>query len=95
MQAEDIWTQPFYRIKKKSLTIGNKYWIEDQIGTMLGFSAQKLFKLKEDIRIYSDDSKSHELFRIQQQQILDAWGNFAIIDSHTNTKLGFVRRKEL
>jgi len=90
-----IWYQNFYRIRKKTLTVGNKYWIEDYNGRILGFSKQKLFKLKEDIRIYSDESMSQELFRIGQQQIMDMWGNFAVIDSSTNTHLGYIKRKAL
>ncbi|MEW5759962.1 MAG: hypothetical protein AB1779_04280, partial [Candidatus Thermoplasmatota archaeon] len=46
--SSNIWYQNFYRIRKKVLTIGNKYWIEDYNGAILGFSKQKLFKLKED-----------------------------------------------
>jgi uncharacterized protein YxjI len=87
-----LWYQNFYRIRKKTITIGNKYWLEDQSGAVLGFCKQKLFKLKEDIRIYTDENESQELFRIKQEQIMDAWGNFAVIDSATNNKLGFVKR---
>ncbi len=90
-----IWYQNTYRIRKKVLTIGNKYWIEDEKGNMLGFSKQKLFKLKEDIRIYTDETMSTELFRIQQQQVLDLWGSFAVIDSQTNQSLGTIRRGAL
>jgi hypothetical protein len=90
-----IWYQNFYRIRKKTLTVGNKYWIEDYNGNVLGFSKQKLFKLKEDIRVYSDESMSQELFRIGQQQIMDMWGNFGVIDSHTNAILGYIKRKAL
>lgn len=86
------WRQNFYRIRKKTLTVGNKYWLEDQNSKIIGFCKQKLFKLKEDIRIYTDESMTQELFRIKQQQITDAWGNFAVIDSATNEKLGFVKR---
>lgn len=93
--SSNIWYQNFYRIRKKVLTIGNKYWIEDYNGAILGFSKQKLFKLKEDIRIYTDETMSTELFRIQQQQILDIWGTFAVIDSFTNSVLGYVKRKAL
>ena len=91
----NIWYQNFYRIRKKTLTVGNKYWIEDYNGNVLGFSKQKLFKLKEDIRIYSDESMSQELFRIGQQQIMDVWGNFAVVDASTNTHLGYIKRKAL
>jgi uncharacterized protein YxjI len=91
----DIWHQNHYRIRKKVLTIGNKYWIEDHNGNILGFSKQKLFRLKEDIRIYSDERMNYELFRIKQQQILDIWGTFAVVDSSTNFNLGYIKRKAL
>lgn len=93
--SASIWFQNFYRLRKKVLTIWNKYWIEDSAGNILGFSKQKLLKLKEDIRIYSDESMSNELFCIKQQQIVDIWGNFAVVDSQTNTHLGYVKRKAL
>jgi hypothetical protein len=75
------------------LTIWNKYWIEDANKNILGFAKQKMFKLKEDIRIYTDEKMTHELFFIKQQQIMDTWGTFAIIDSASNTTLGYIRRK--
>lgn len=93
--AGDLWYQNFYRLRKKALAIANQYWIEDASGRALAYSRQKMFKLKEDIRIYTDESMATELFRIQQQQVLDVWGNFAVIDSATNQTLGYVRRKAL
>jgi len=90
-----IWTQNYYKIRKKVLTVWNKYWIEDQNKNILGFSKQKMFKLKEDIRIYTDEKMHTELFQIRQQEILDIWGTFAVIDSSTNTILGYIRRKAL
>ena len=82
VQIAPIWSQNFYRIRKKVLTIWNKYWIEDQQGNILGFSKMKMFKLKEDIRIYTDENMTQELFSIQQQQILDIWGTFAVVDNN-------------
>ena len=46
-----IWNESFYRIRKKVLALTNKYWIENYNGNMLGFTKQKMFRLKEDIRI--------------------------------------------
>ncbi len=89
-----IWTQNFYRIRKKVLTLWNKYWIEDQQGNILGFSKMKMFKLKEDIRIYTDENMTQELFSIRQQQILDIWGTFAVVDNN-NVNLGYIKRKAL
>jgi uncharacterized protein YxjI len=90
-----IWYQNYYRIRKKVVTVGNKYWIEDYNGNILGYCRQKLFKLKEDIRIYTDESQSQELFCIKQKQILDAFGNFGVIDSNTGTLLGSIKREWL
>jgi uncharacterized protein YxjI len=87
-----LWLQNQYLIRKKVLTVGNKYWIEDTGGNIIGFCKQKILKLKEDIRIYTDESMSYELFRIQQQQILDVVGNFAVIDSANNVIIGYVQR---
>jgi hypothetical protein len=69
--------------------------LEDYNKNILGFSKQKMFKLKEDIRVYTDESMKVEMFRIQQQEIFDIWGTFAVIDSPTNTLLGFIKRKAL
>ncbi|MEM4729913.1 MAG: hypothetical protein QXH42_09185 [Thermoplasmata archaeon] len=90
-----IWYQNFYRIRKKVLAIGNKYWIEDSAGNILGFSKQKILTLKEDIRVYTDEKMAQELFRIQQTQILDIWGTFAVLDSASGAPLGYIKRKAL
>jgi uncharacterized protein YxjI len=90
-----MWAQNHYRIRKKVLTVWNKYWIEDYYKQILGFSKQKMFKLKEDIRIYTDEKMQTELFRIQQQQILDICGTFAVVDTATNAHLGYIKRKAL
>lgn len=88
-----IWYQNFYRIRKKVITVGNKYWIEDNSGNLLGFCKQKLFKLKEDIRIFTDENQNQELFCIKQDQIMDVWGTFSVYDSFTGAKLGYIKRK--
>jgi uncharacterized protein YxjI len=90
--SQTLWLQDHYRIRKKVVTVGNKYWIEDSNKNVLGFCKQKILKLKEDIRIYSDESMNDELFCIKQKQIMDVWGTFAVIDSHTNQKIGYIKR---
>lgn len=90
-----LWTGNFYRIRKKVLALTGQYWIEDANGARLGYSKQKLLKLKEDIRVFSDESMTRELFQIRQQQIMDIWGTFAVLDSATNSVLGYIRRRAL
>jgi hypothetical protein len=62
---------------------------------MLGYSRQKFWKLKEDIRIYTNENMDQELFRIKQRQIIDIWGTFDVIDSASNQALGSIRRKAI
>lgn len=90
-----LWYQDHYVIKKKALRVVDQYWIEDKKGNKLAYSKQKFWKIKEDIRIYTDDSMAQELFRIKQAQIIDMWGKFDVIDTVTNTLLGYFRRKAL
>ena len=83
-----------YMIREKFWKIfGNKFWFEDVDEKRYGFCEQKRFKLKEDIRIYVDESKSHEWLKIKQKQIVDAWGGYDIMDSQTGEHIGTVRRK--
>jgi hypothetical protein len=93
--GSSIWYQNYYRIRKKVVTVGNKYWIEDYNGNLLGFCKQKLFKLKEDIRIYTDETLNQELFCIKQKQILDAFGEFGVVDSNNGMVLGTIKREWL
>lgn len=93
--GSSIWYQNYYRIRKKVVTVGNKYWIEDYNGNLLGFCKQKLFKLKEDIRIYTDETLNQELFCIKQKQILDSFGEFAVVDSNNGMVLGTIKREWL
>lgn len=82
-----------FKIRQKVLSIGNKYYIEDGSGNLVGFCKQKVFKLKEDIRIFKTKDMNEELFRIKQENILDFSGTFEVIDSRTGQSVGFLKRK--
>jgi uncharacterized protein YxjI len=88
----NIWTSPQYKIRKKIFALANQYWIEDGRGTVLGYTKQKMLRLREDIRIYADEAMTRELFWIHQEQVLDAWGTFAVVDTAANVCVGKIRR---
>ncbi|NLT38041.1 MAG: hypothetical protein GXX95_07780 [Methanomassiliicoccus sp.] len=90
--TDSIWTSPHYKIRKKILAIANQYWIEDGQGRTLGFTKQKLLRLREDIRIYADEAMVRELFWVHQEQVMDAWGTFAVVDTAANVCVGKIRR---
>ncbi len=90
-----IWFKNFYRIRKKVVAIANQYWIEDQDGNSLGYARMKLLKLKDDIRIYSDESMGTEEFMIKQQQTVDMWGTFDIVDTPSGVCVGKLKRRAM
>ena len=51
--------------KFKIGTLANDFVATDASGTTVAYVRQKMFKLKEDILIYSNESKSDTLFRIK------------------------------
>lgn len=95
MDSMTGWKGNKFVIKQKVLSIGRKFYIYDDAGNLIGFSKQKIMKLKEDIRIYTDDNESDEITSIMQQQVLDFSGNFKITDSRTGATLGFIARQGL
>ena len=50
---------------------GNTLWLRDEQGNLHGFCKQKAFKLKEDIRLYADESMADELLKISARSIID------------------------
>jgi hypothetical protein len=62
---------------------------------MVMFSEQKMFRLREDIRVYSDESKSQEVLSIKARQIMDFSAAYDVVDTALNQKVGALRRKGL
>jgi hypothetical protein len=83
-----------YLIRRKVLTVfGQKFHVYDGHGKLLGFSKQKAFKLKEDIRFFTDETMSEERLLIQARQIIDWAAAYDVVDSTTGQKIGACRRK--
>jgi len=83
-----------YMIRRKILTIfGAKFHVYNNIGELILFSKQKAFKLKEDIRVFADESMSTERLVIKARQIVDFSAAYDIVDQAENRKIGTLRRK--
>lgn len=90
----DPYAQDEYLIRRKILTIfGAKFHVYDSQGQVILFSRQKAFKLKEDIRIYSDDTEREERMLIKARQIIDFSAAYDVVDSRSGAKIGALRRK--
>lgn len=83
----------WYLLKRQILALTGKFRFYNQQGDLLLFSQQKMFRLKEDIRVYGDESKAQELLHIQARQIIDFSAAYDVIDSSLGQKIGVLRRK--
>jgi uncharacterized protein YxjI len=63
----------------------------DEPGQPFCFVEQKRFKFKEDIRFYTDDSKTTELFRIKARQRFDPRARYDVT-SADGTKIGEIQK---
>ncbi|MEZ6088257.1 MAG: hypothetical protein R3C05_09585 [Pirellulaceae bacterium] len=74
------------------LTLGQRIVVTDADQNVLMFVKQKMFKLKEQVEVYSDESQSRLLFRIAADRMLDFSANYHFTDAQGN-KWGAVRRQ--
>jgi hypothetical protein len=73
--------------------LGAAFYLRSMDGRLLGYSKQKAFKLKEDIRIYSDEEMTDELLLIQADRVVDFSAAYQVTDSKTGEVVGKLRRK--
>ncbi len=82
------------QIKTKLISfIHNYYRIFDDYGRLIGYTKAKGFKLKEDIRIYTDENMHDELFMIKADRIIDISANYVVTDSKTGDVIGIISRQ--
>lgn len=83
-----------YVIRRKVFTLfGAKFHVYDEDARLIGFIKQKAFKLKEDFRVYSDETMATERLVIKARQIIDFSAGYDVVDSRTQEKLGVLQRK--
>jgi uncharacterized protein YxjI len=82
-----------YLLRRQVLALTGKFRIYTPAGQMVLYSQQKMFKLKEDIRVYGDESLSQELLLIKARQIIDFSAAYDVLDVKTGEKVGAWRRK--
>lgn len=93
---EAIFQHNQYLVRRKVFTIaGAKFHVFDPAGNLVFFSRMKAFKLREDIRLYHDESMNRELLLIKARQIIDFSAAYDIFDAATREKVGVFKRKGL
>jgi uncharacterized protein YxjI len=83
-----------YVIRRKVFSfLGGQFHIYNAEGALIGYSKQKAFKLKEDIRVYTDESMQKEVLTIKARQIIDFGAGYDVVDSRAQQKIGALKRK--
>lgn len=79
-------------LKFKITTLASDFTITDRNENSLAYVRQKMFRLKEDVVVFNNESKSQENFRIRANQWIDFNASYAITDSF-GKNLGKIARK--
>jgi uncharacterized protein YxjI len=76
----------------KILAVAPQIFVRDADGRELMYVKQKLFKLKEAINIFSDQSQTNQLYTINADRILDFSARYSFTDRQ-GMSLGAVKRR--
>ena len=88
-----IFQNSTYLLKRQVLALTGKFRFYDSLDNVVMFSEQKMFRLREDIRVYADEDKTQEVLMIKARQIIDFSAAYDVIDTATNQKVGVLRRR--
>jgi uncharacterized protein YxjI len=90
-----IFQFPTYLLKRQAIALTGKFRFYDPAGRLVMFSEQKMFRLREDIRVYDGEDKAREVLSIKARQIMDFSAAYDVVDTELNQKAGVLRRKGL
>ena len=90
-----IFQFPNYLLQRQAIALTGKFRFYDPAGRLVMFSEQKMFRLREDIRVYGDEGKTQEVLSIKARQILDFSAAYDVVDTAMNQKVGALRRRGL
>jgi uncharacterized protein YxjI len=80
-------------LRFKLLALASQIFVRDRNGTLLLYVKQKMFKLKEDVRVFADTQQQRELFSIRADRIIDIAAEYAITDTAAGAALGSIKRQ--
>lgn len=76
----------------KLIALSSQIYINDASGQLTGYVKQKMFKLKEDINIFSDESQTQLLYNIKADRIIDFSANYNFTDA-SGRQFGSIKRE--
>jgi len=84
-----------YLLKRQVLALTGKLRFYNPNDELVLYVEQKMFRLREDIRVFGDESKTQEFLLIQARNIIDFSAAYDVIEAANGQKVGALRRKGL
>jgi uncharacterized protein YxjI len=88
-----IFQQDFFVARRKMFSFAPQLYIWDQAGCTLAFVRKKIFAVRDDVRVFTDQTQSFELLRIRGRNIIDFGAAFDVMDSLNGVKVGVLKRR--
>jgi uncharacterized protein YxjI len=79
----------------KIIALAPQIYITDAADQPVLYVRQKILNLREDVRIFRDDTKADEVFRINADRIIDLGARYSFFNSITNQPLGSIKQRGL
>ena len=79
--------------KFKISTLASDFNITDKNGNYVAYVREKMFKLKEDVIVFNDESKSQELFQIKANKWIDFNASYSMTSLVDGKNFGRLARK--
>lgn len=77
----------------KIIALAPQIYITDATGADVLYVRQKILNLREDVRIFRDDSKTEAVFRINADRIVDFGACYKFTDSKSERPLGSIKQR--
>jgi uncharacterized protein YxjI len=84
-----------YLLKRQVFAMTGKLRFYNPNNDLVLYVEQKMFRLREDIRVFGDEGKTQELLLIQARNIIDFSAAYDVIEAANGQKVGTLRRKGL
>jgi hypothetical protein len=81
------------QLRFKLIAFAPRIIVTDASGNEILYVHQKTFALKEDVRIYRDQTKSEEVYRINAESILDFSTRYNISEAGSGKEIGNIKSK--
>lgn len=83
-----------YMLRRKVFAFWHgAFHLYDVNGNVAAYMQHKAMRLREDLRVYRDESRGQELLRIRARSIIDFGATYDVFDGSDNTLVGSFRRE--